>query len=415
MNFPDPNVTTEYESPDGLKYIWNGFAWEIECGGAVMPDVSGFVTKEEFETDQERQDDEIERVDQGSKARDLLIEAEIYAIMQRQGIQKITFINSDNPGANPYPGYIIKDDKTIAFNKTPFDPLPHAGDELHLELTSNSYRPQKIVSVSKPYQGNGSYELIDVTCKNVFGLETAQVGDEATFELHTEGNYVTPLELEEELEKHVLKAGDHMTGDLTVGDEITLGEDGNIYAKQFNRVYVGNGRTNDAGYDKTNTAVGMLCLDKNQGGFWNTGVGYQALAWLTTGKENVAVGYAAGSGYSSGSQNVALGYKALYGVTSGENNVGIGWNSGYYFEGSDNTIIGAYKGGAGDKELNKTVIISAGPTARARCAENGDWTFYEKVIMRRTPTEDNHVANKEYVDDQIAALTARLNRLEGNG
>lgn len=33
MNFPDPNVTTEYESPDGLKYVWNGFAWEIECGG----------------------------------------------------------------------------------------------------------------------------------------------------------------------------------------------------------------------------------------------------------------------------------------------------------------------------------------------------------------------------------------------
>ena len=42
MNFPDPNVTTEYEAPDGLKYVWNGFAWEIACtggGGGVDSDL----------------------------------------------------------------------------------------------------------------------------------------------------------------------------------------------------------------------------------------------------------------------------------------------------------------------------------------------------------------------------------------
>ncbi len=40
MTFPDPNVTTEYDSPEGIKYVWNGFAWEIKCGGGgvvVMP------------------------------------------------------------------------------------------------------------------------------------------------------------------------------------------------------------------------------------------------------------------------------------------------------------------------------------------------------------------------------------------
>ncbi len=54
MNFPDPNVTTEYESPDGLKYVWNGFAWEIECTGGV--DLSGYVTTNDFTKDQQRQD-----------------------------------------------------------------------------------------------------------------------------------------------------------------------------------------------------------------------------------------------------------------------------------------------------------------------------------------------------------------------
>ncbi len=45
MNFPDPNVTTEYESPEGIKYAWNGFAWEIVCGGVGMPDTSIYLKK----------------------------------------------------------------------------------------------------------------------------------------------------------------------------------------------------------------------------------------------------------------------------------------------------------------------------------------------------------------------------------
>ena len=45
MNFPDPNVTTEYESPDGLKYVWNGFAWEIECGGSPQVNLDPYLKK----------------------------------------------------------------------------------------------------------------------------------------------------------------------------------------------------------------------------------------------------------------------------------------------------------------------------------------------------------------------------------
>jgi len=199
--------------------------------------------------EQERQDDEIERVEEESKKRDLLIEAEIIAIIQRQGIQKITFVNSANPGANPYPGYKVKDSTTITFNQTPFDPLPHAGDELRLELTENSYRHDGIVSVSKPYQGNGSYQLIDVTLKNsVFGLETAQVGDEATFELHSAGNYVTPLELEEDQKRQEEEFKDALYKDVddcgtyTVvdTDKVTAGE---IHFQNF------SGRTRITGPD----------------------------------------------------------------------------------------------------------------------------------------------------------------------
>ncbi len=77
MNFPDPNVTTEYESPDGLKYVWNGFAWEIECGGT---DLSGYVTQPELEADQERQDDEWAK---DQKRQDDALDAEIKAREER--------------------------------------------------------------------------------------------------------------------------------------------------------------------------------------------------------------------------------------------------------------------------------------------------------------------------------------------
>lgn len=488
MNFPDPNVTTEYESPDGLKYVWNGFAWEIECGGTPAVDLNPYLKKYGHNVD------DAQELAQYNWSKGVILKGEssAYIVLGREAVIKSPTSNVTMTADNALSitartgNMSINSGTTLSLNASLDDAslssskgdlwLTSGEKDVNIKASKGTEKVERVIDdtsdpkqiVNKEYvdslhidpcstatgiPGSVSSDTV-ISMRNVDGKNTTQVilpyvtgsrvhkdpefitinGDKYpildTFAYnslqaveymiagHHAQKYVgTEVSVTVcDYSPYVRKAGDDMTGDLTVGDRITLEEGGNIYAKQFNRVYVGNGQLSGSeGYDKTNTAVGMLCLDKNQGGYWNTGLGYQALAWLTTGKENVAVGYAAGSGYSSGSQNVALGYKALYGVTTGENNVGIGWNSGYYFEGSNNTIIGAYKGGAGDKELNKTVIISAGPTVRARCAENGDWTFYEKVIMRRTPTEDNHVANKEYVDDQIAALTARLNRLEGNG
>lgn len=182
--------------------------------------------------DQERQDERIEEVDQASKARDLLIEAEILALAsQLNGKQRETFINSADPGDNPYPGYKVKDDKTFTFNYLPWDPLPRVGDKL--QLMGEQYASQEIVAVSSLYQDSGPYTLIDVTVQfGVFGLENAQVGDEAEFELVSETReYVTHDELAEdqqrqdeeltvELDKRVLKTGDTMTGDLIVEADV---------------------------------------------------------------------------------------------------------------------------------------------------------------------------------------------------
>ena len=150
--------------------------------------------------DQERQDERIEEVDQASKARDLLLEAEILVLAnQLNGKQRETFINSADPGENPYPGYKVKDDKTFTFNQNPWDPLPRVGDELRLD-SEDMYASQKIVAVSSLYQDSGPYTLIDVTVQwGVFGLENAQVGDEAKFELVSGSReYVTHEELAED-------------------------------------------------------------------------------------------------------------------------------------------------------------------------------------------------------------------------
>ena len=52
-----------------------------------------------------------------------------------------------------------------------------------------------------------------------------------------------------------------------------------------------------------------------------------------------------------------------------------GYEAGYYIAGSNNTIVGAYKGTSADSTLNDTVIISAGTTERARCNSSGTWQF----------------------------------------
>ena len=196
---------------------------------------------------------------------------------------------------------------------------------------------------------------------------------------------------------YVEKAGDNMTGNLTLGtDKITL--DATSGNAEFADDVVINGLTVGlgAGDDETNTVVGNDALSSNTTGDNNTAVGKDALLNNTTGqyntalgvntlKENtegegnIAVGQSALQNNTTGIDNIVIGVNALLINTTGSHNTVIGRQAGFYIEGSNNTILGAYEGTTADSSLNDTVIISAGPTERMRIDENGDTTFYGNV------------------------------------
>lgn len=88
--------------------------------------------------------------------------------------------------------------------------------------------------------------------------------------------------------------------------------------------------------------------------------------------EDVTIhGVTVGLGGGSVAGNTAVGDGALFSNAIGNKNAALGQKSGFYIEGSNNTILGAYEGTSADASLNKTVIISAGPTERVRIDENG--------------------------------------------
>ena len=112
-----------------------------------------------------------------------------------------------------------------------------------------------------------------------------------------------------------------------------------------------------------NSAMGALALNANSTGNYNSAVGDNALKSNTTGSFNSAVGEAAlyyntasnntavgfqamfgASGTSTGTGNAALGYQALYANTTGTQNTALGYAAGYSVTGSNNTLIGLYRG-----------------------------------------------------------------------
>ena len=84
-------------------------------------------------------------------------------------------------------------------------------------------------------------------------------------------------------------------------------------------------------------------------------------------------------------------------------NTCICYQSVYQFEGSNNTVLGAYKGPSSETALNDTVIIAAGITERARCDENGDWDLIgnvsaagESVVTSNDVTKIVSLTQSEY-------------------
>ena len=197
----------------------------------------------------------------------------------------------------------------------------------------------------------------------------------------------------------VLKDGDNLTGDLTLGtNKITL--DATTGSASFasdvtlngltvglgggsveGNTTVGNGALLNNTTGGSNTAVGRVALYRNTGGTSNTALGQSALNKNTTGNNNTAVGRAALTRNTEGTSNTALGQNALYSNNTGTRNTSVGQEAGFYIEGDNNTILGAYKGSEADSTLNDTVIISAGQTERMRIDENGIAKFAKDATI----------------------------------
>jgi hypothetical protein len=161
------------------------------------------------------------------------------------------------------------------------------------------------------------------------------------------------------LDTKVAKAGDTMTGALTVDNVITISRGPFSITGNLG---IGSGALASitAGSGGNNVAIGLNAGTAVTSGNQNVFVGVQAGGAHTTGGANVAVGYQAGSSFAaatgsalvgmqagqfqSGPHNVALGYQAGRGVsgsTNGTGNITIGSQSGLNITtGNQNILIG---------------------------------------------------------------------------
>ena len=175
-----------------------------------------------------------------------------------------------------------------------------------------------------------------------------------------------------------LRAGGSIVAaaDATIND-VTVGRGGGSDASNS---VVGQGALGNNTTGTNNTAIGRSALSTNTTGNFNTALGQNALFKNTEGGYNAAIGQDALRNNTTGTNNSAIGQGALQSNTTGGHNTAIGVNAGFYIEGSNNTILGAYKGTAADSTLSNTVIISAGATERARCNSSGDWDFGSLIL-----------------------------------
>ena len=111
-----------------------------------------------------------------------------------------------------------------------------------------------------------------------------------------------------------------------------------------------------------NIAIGIGAL-KITSGSGNFGLGTYALTNNTTGETNIAIGTGAGYNNATGNRNTFIGFDAGSSVITGSSNTFVGPESGADVTGSNNTIIGRYRG---DSSLESTIIIAAGTSQKLR-------------------------------------------------
>ena len=146
----------------------------------------------------------------------------------------------------------------------------------------------------------------------------------------------------------VNKAGDTMSGDLTINASAFI--NGLLRANTFEPTNYADGNTffgylsGNASSQLYNTGFGFQSLSQNQG-FNNTAFGMNAAVANTTGISNVAVGTSSLEANLIGTGNVAIGANALQKCTSEGENTAVGDLALFdLLAGHDNVAIGSYAG-----------------------------------------------------------------------
>ncbi len=93
-----------------------------------------------------------------------------------------------------------------------------------------------------------------------------------------------------------------------------------------------------------NVSNGFFSLQANVNGSNNNAYGAHVLSSNSSGSGNVANGYAAMNSNTTGNDNVAIGMTSLYGNNTGNNNTAVGTNALYNSTGSNNIAIGSNAG-----------------------------------------------------------------------
>ena len=197
------------------------------------------------------------------------------------------------------------------------------------------------------------------------GNDNIAIGTDRTLEFNTTGSG-----------NIAIGAGRSLWNNTTGGGNIAIGDDRPLAYNTTGsgNIAIGSDRClhlNTTG--SSNIAIGRdRVFENNDSGGGNVAIGgFFTLHDNTSGDNNIAMGSEALKSNTTADHNIALGNKSLYSNSTGEKNVVIGFEAGYYIGGSNNTIIGGYKGVSGDSSLSNTVIISAGTTEKLRIDSSG--------------------------------------------
>lgn len=199
-------------------------------------------------------------------------------------------------------------------------------------------------------------------------LPTLAVGQNYTIQNNTNSIILTPQGIHTQKDK-----GSHL-----LNDNVSLGQD----ALKNNKAYSGIGVGNTAigfqalrdnaidslggTYGFYNIGIGTNALLQNQTGYLNTAIGTDALSLGTLSRRNIAIGASAGKDIDA-NYNIAIGVNAMSGRKYGNRNTIIGHEAGS-FSGSPSTVDSAnvligYKAGSGiNLGSNKLYIANSETT-----------------------------------------------------